>query len=199
MRYDADKWNDRWADKASGNGWRVDPWLDRHLALVAPGTALDVACGRGRNAIFLAERGFRVTALDYSAVALRQLEQEAARRGVDIVTGLTDLEQADPDLPSGPFDLLIDFHYLYRPLLAGFKTLVRPGGYVIIRTFSSAGQGSPLSIAPDMVLEPGELPKIFSSWEILVHEEGLEPSKKGGTLAGIVARRPLSAIAPTLA
>ena len=192
MRYDAEKWNERWADKSSGNGWRVDSWLERHLALVAPGTVLDIACGRGRNAIFLAERGFRVTALDYSSVALRQLKEEADRRGVDIAVGLTDLEKEKPELPPGPFDLLIDFYYLHRPLLARVKTLVRPGGYLIIRTFSSAGQGDPLSIGPDMVLEPGELLDVFSSWEILAHEEGLEPSKKGGTLAGIVARRPLS-------
>jgi hypothetical protein len=68
---------------------------------------------------------------------------------------------------------------------------LRPGGIAVIRTFSSAGPfpGGPEN--KDIVLRPGELLEIFSGWEILLHEEGLEPSeKKGGSLAGIVARRP---------
>ncbi|MBW2688610.1 MAG: hypothetical protein JRC99_01615, partial [Deltaproteobacteria bacterium] len=60
----------------------------------------------------------------------------------------------------------------------------------VLRTFSCAGSfvGGPDN--PDFVLRPGELLEIFSGWDVLFHEEGLEPSSKGGSVAGIVARRP---------
>jgi len=67
---------------------------------------------------------------------------------------------------------------------------VKPGGYAILRTFSSAGNFPPGDLDAQFVLQPQELLSIFSGWEILRHEEGLEPSRKGGSLAGILARKP---------
>jgi len=64
---------------------------------------------------------------------------------------------------------------------------------MVVRTFSRAGSFPGGLANSDFVLNPGELLELFSGWEILLHEEGLEPSKKGGSLAGIVARRPVSA------
>jgi tellurite methyltransferase len=187
-----DKWNARWRDKAADLDWQADPWLQRVLPLLPPGRALDVACGSGRNALFLAEHGFQVTAIDLAQEALDLLVREAARRGLTIDTQLVNLE-AMPLLPPGPFDLVIDFFYLHRPLLPLLCERLRPGGLLVLRTFSCAGPfpGGPGN--PDFVLNPGELPALFSGWEILVHEEGLEPSHKGGSLAGIVARRPATA------
>lgn len=187
-----DKWNARWRDKAADLHWQADPWLQRVLPLLPPGRALDVACGSGRNALFLAEHGFQVTAIDLAQEALDLLDREAARRGLTIDTQLVNLE-ATPRLPPGPFDLVIDFFYLHRPLLPLLCERLRPGGLLVLRTFSCAGPfpGGPGN--PDFVLNPGELPALFDGWEILVHEEGLEPSHKGGSLAGIVARRPATA------
>jgi len=184
-----DKWNARWRDKAANSDLQVDPWLQRVLPLLHPGRALDVACGRGRNALFLAEQGFSVTAIDLAQEALVLLDLEAARRGLAIATRQVDLEM-EPLLPAGPFDLVIDFFYLHRPLLPLLGELLRPGGLMVLRTFSCAGPfpGGPDN--PDFVLNPGELLELFQSWDILLHEEGLEPSHKGGSLAGIVARRP---------
>lgn len=187
-----DKWDARWRDKAADLDWQADPWLRRVLPLLPPGRTLDVACGSGRNAIFLAEHGFAVTAIDLSPKGLALLDREAARRGLAIDTRQVDLE-TNPLLPAGPFDLVIDFFYLHRPLLPQLRALLRPGGMMVLRTFSCAGSfpGGPDN--PAFVLTPGELLAIFADWEILVHEEGLEPSHKGGSLAGIVARRPLVA------
>lgn len=184
-----DKWNARWRDKAAALDWQADPWLQRVLPLLPPGRLLDVACGSGRNAMFLAEHGFTVTAVDLSQEALALLDQEAARRGLAIETRQVDLE-ADPLLPVGPFDLVIAFFYLHRPLLPLLKALLRPGGLMVLRTFSCAGPfpGGPGN--PDFVLNPGELLELFRDWEILCHEEGLEASHKGGSLAGVVARCP---------
>ena len=189
-----DKWNARWREKAANLDRQADPWLQRVLPLLPRGRALDVACGSGRNALFLAEHGFAVTAVDLAREGLALLGEEGARRGLAIDLRLLDLEGAAP-LPEGPFDLVIDFFYLHRPLLPRLFALLRPGGAMVLRTFSCAGPfpGGPGN--PDFVLNPGELLALFAGWEILAHEEGLEPSHKGGSLAGIVARRPALAAA----
>lgn len=182
------KWNARWRDKAANLDWQADPWLQRVMPLLPPGRTLDVACGSGRNAMFLAACGFTVTAIDLSQEALALLGREANVRALAIETRLVDLE-ADPQLPPGPFDLVIDFFYLHRPLLPMLGELLRPGGLMVLRTFSRAGPfpGGPENSA--MVLNPGELLELFRDWQVLFHEEGLEPSRKGGSLAGIVAKR----------
>jgi tellurite methyltransferase len=182
------KWNTRWRDKAE-HPFRPDSWLVKVLPLLPPGRALDVASGRGRNALFLAEQGMTVTALDVSEEALAQLDREATDRGLRIETRQVDLESS-PRLSKESFDLVIDFFFLHRPLLPALCQAVRPGGVAVLRTFSSAG---PFPGGPEhsqIVLSPGELLEIFASWEVLLHEEGVEPSRKGGSLAGIVARRP---------
>lgn len=182
-------WNDRWRKRAD-EPLTVDPWL-LALAPTLPdsGCALDLACGRGRHALFLAEQGLSVTAIDSSIEALAQLRSEAARRALAIEIRQVDLEVA-PQLPVASFDVVLLFFYLQRSLLPHLREAVRPGGLALLRTFSSAGPfpGGPAN--PDYVLRPGELLEIFAGWEILRHEEGLEPSSKGGSLAGIVARRP---------
>jgi len=187
-------WNSRWREKAD-DPWEPDPWLLKIQPLLPAGRALDIACGRGRNALYLAEQGFSVTAIDVSEEALAQLTAEVARRNLPVETRCVDLE-ADPQLYADTFDLVLDFFYLHRPLLPSLRKAVRPGGVAVLRTFSSAGHfpGGPEN--PDIVLRPGELLEIFAGWEILLHEEGIEPSRKGGSLAGIVARRPFSSVTP---
>jgi len=182
------KWNSRWHEKAGSAPWQADPWLLRVLPLLPPGRALDIASGIGRNALFLAEKGYAVTAVDISDVALTELARESGRRGLSITTLQLDLEEA-PQIPPGPFDLLLNFCYLHRPLLPRVVAEVRRGGVAVLRTFSQAGEERFGPIKPDFSLRPGELLDIFSTWEVLLHEEGLEPSKKGGSLAGIVARQ----------
>lgn len=183
-------WNDRWRERAD-RPFDPDPWLIKVLPLLpAAGRVLDIASGRGRNALFLAERGLSVTALDISEEALAQLGQEAALRQLRLETRRVDLED-DPELPAEAFDLVIDFFFLHRPLLPQLRNAVRPGGVAVLRTLSCAGSfpGGPGN--PAFVLQPGELLDIFTGWEILLHEEGVEVARKGGSVAGIVARRPL--------
>jgi tellurite methyltransferase len=182
------RWDQRWLEKASQPDQQADPWLQRITPLLVPGRVLDVACGMGRNAVYLAERGFSVTAVDVSPVALDLLKAQADKRELDIETRLIDLE-SQPLLPAGPFDLLLNLFYLHRPLLPALLKRVAAGGMAVFRTFSSAGPAQFGSVNPEFALRPGELLEIFAGWDVLLHEEGLEPSRKGGSLAGIVARR----------
>jgi SAM-dependent methyltransferase len=186
---DQDTWNQRWSDRNSHDGWQVDSWLEKQHSLLTQGTALDVACGRGRNALYLARNNYRVSGVDYSDVALQQLRDAAAAEGLGIETLEADLEW-QPQLPQGPFDLIINFYFLQRPLIPHLKEEVKPGGLLIIRTFSEVVIDEPCSLKPHMHLHQGELLELFSDWQILVYEEGIETSKKGGSLVGIVARKP---------
>lgn len=184
-----EKWNKRWQDKAGTADWQVDPWLEKVFPLLPKGTALDVACGLGHNSLYLAENGFSVTAVDVSETALKLLNEEGQKRHLIINSQQIDLE-GEALLPDGPFDLLLNFFYLHRPLLPQELAIVKPGGIAVIRTFSRIGAGQTGKVSAEMSLAAGELLEIFSGWKILLHEEGVEPSKKGGTLAGIVAQRP---------
>ncbi len=181
-------WNSVWKER-SDDSWRPDSWLERVLPMLPGGTALDVACGRGRNALFLAEKGYAVTVVDSAEQGLAQLKSEATRRGLALTLHRQDLE-GSPELPGGEYDLVLQFFYLQRSLFPYLKRAVRPGGVAVVRTFSHAGPWAGGPGHPEFALDPGELLNWFSGWEILLHEEGLEQAHRGGSLAGIVARRP---------
>jgi len=185
-----EKWNRRWLER-SGDEQTADPWLIDLADLLPIGTALDLACGRGGNALFLARRGCQVTALDIAEEALSQLASAAKAENLPITCRRIDLEAGSLPHLKG-FALAICFYYLHRPLLPWLRATIAPGGLAVMRTFSRAGPFPPPSVAPQFVLDPGELPGLFPGWQILLHEEGLVTSKKGGSLAGIIARKPVS-------
>jgi len=97
-------WDRRYA--AEGLVWGAGPnrLFAAEVAALAPGRALDLACGEGRNAIWLAEQGWDVTAVDYSQVALAKAREIAARRGVAPVFVAADLVEYHPT--EGAFDLV---------------------------------------------------------------------------------------------
>jgi len=184
-----EKWNRRWSER-SGEALFPDPWLVCHADLLPTGTALDLACGRGGNALFLARRGCQVTALDISEEALRQLASAARTENLPVVCRQVNLEGGRlPNLMG--FALATCFYYLYRPLLPWFRAALTPGGVAVLRTFSRAGRFPPSSLPEQFVLSPGELLELFPGWQVLVHEEGLEAAGKGGSLAGIIVRKPV--------
>ncbi len=184
----ANDWDKVWQERGE-KPLLFDPWLKRVLPLLPPGKVLDIACGRGRNALPMAELGYAVTALDASSQGLKQLNDEVHRRGLAITTMPQDLEQT-PQLPREAFDVVLQFFYLQRSLFDSVRNAVRPGGVVVARTFSRAGNFTGGPGNPDYVLEVGELLTLFKGWEILLHEEGLDGAERGGSLAGIVARKP---------
>ncbi len=184
----ANDWNLIWEERRQ-EPLNYDPWLQRVLPLLPRGRALDIACGRGRNALLLAEAGYAVRAVDASPPALARLAEEAQRRGLAIDTAPQDLEQT-PKLPVAAFDVVLQFFYLQRSLFDALRKAVRPGGVAVVRTFSRAGNFPDGPGNPDYVLRVGELLQVFAGWEILLHEEGLDKAARGGGLAGIVARKP---------
>lgn len=153
---------------------------------LTPGAAIDLACGAGRNALFLAERGWEVTAVDGSDKAIELLRQRSAARGLKLGTRVADLTAPDFALPPDTFDLVLIAYYLQRDLFAKVKATARPGGVVaaIVHTPEPGEQWS------EKRARPGELREVFSDCEVLWDYEG--PSRDPAhrrPVAEIVARR----------
>ena len=183
-----ESWDHRWLEKSAAP-LEPDPWLKRALPwFPRTGKVLDIACGRGRNALHLAELGFQVTGIDISRTGLNLLSQEAAKSGLQLDLQQIDLELTET-LPAGPFDVILNFFYLQRSLFPCIKRDLSPGGIAVIRTFSLAGglPAGPSNLA--FHLQPHELLEVFSGWDILLHEEGVEQARNGGGLAGIVVKK----------
>ena len=162
-------------------------WLVEHRHLLPPsGTALDVACGRGRNAIWLATQGLTVLAVDRDADAVNALNADAARLGVPVTATVLDLEAGTPVLGSEAFDVIVGVSYLYRPLFPPLIDALRPGGVLVYETFTrdQALRGKPTN--PAFLLSPGELQHLVAPLQILAAREG---EVDGRCLASVIARK----------
>jgi tellurite methyltransferase len=158
-------------------------------AKLIPGKAIDLASGAGRNALYLAERGWAVTAVDGSAKAIEIAKRRAGAGGWTVQTQVADLTEANFRLPPDAFDLALIAFYLQRNLFAVTKAAVRPGGVIA----AIAHTLEPQEKASEKRIEPGELRGFFCDWEILWEYEG--PSRDPvhrRPVAEIVARRPES-------
>jgi len=166
------------------------------VTTLKPGKALDLACGPGRHAVWLANLGWNVDAVDGSPAALDQLRNFAKESGCThkINTTCKDLEVEPPvfQLPQDNYDLIINCHFLHRPLLRAIQHGVRQGGYFIgiihLATGSSPNQHSYL-------VQPNELKTLARNWEWEIISSRDDTKRANGAetqLADsvIVARRP---------
>ncbi len=147
---DRDDWNQRYG--GAELVWTAEPnrFLVAETAGLPPGRALDVACGEGRNAVWLAERGWQVTGVDFSDVALEKARRLAASRGVDGEWLVVDLRDYEPPVRS--FDLVLVFYLqvpaeLRRPILRRAADAVADRGTFLLVAHDSdnltAGHGGP--------------------------------------------------------
>jgi len=139
------------------------------FARAACGRALDLACGSGRNALYLAELGWNVTAVDGSSVALDVLRARARERALNVDIQTADLERGEFEIGSDKYDLILDCYYLQRDLFARMQAGVPPGG-MIISIVHLADVDQPDG-APKRAY-PGELRKYFEGWTVLHYREG---------------------------
>lgn len=152
---------------------------------LTPGAALDLACGTGRNALFLAENGWKVMAVDGSETAIRVLEQRAAERNLKILAEVADLTAPGIGIPLHAFDLVVIAYYLQRDLFPRAKAATKPGG-IVIAIVHTPEPGEP---ATQKRAAPGELRTFFDDWQVLHYYEGpsRDPAHKR-PVAEIVAR-----------
>jgi tellurite methyltransferase len=133
-----------------------------------PGKALDLACGTGRNALWLAEHGWRVTAVDGASSAIRILRDRACHQHLEIDTGVANLERHEFEIAPAAWDLITICYYLQRNLFAPAKRGVAPGGILLAIVHTTAPGEEPTSNR----LRPGELKNYFDGWQILHYYEG---------------------------
>lgn len=196
-------WNRKYR-KSSHASLEPDPFLvsawSEYLAGSAPGTALDVAGGTGRHALWLAERGWNVKLVDISDVAIELANKNIAARPNDplakspdcptvrrgtITTEVQDLQSND-NLGQEAFDLVLVFVYLQRPLFPALISALKPGGLLIYKTHTIDQQrfkGGPKN--PEHLLQPNELLRAFASLRVLSYRETVR--ERG--MAEMVARK----------
>jgi tellurite methyltransferase len=113
---------------------------------IPTGKALDIATGKGRNAIFLAERGFEVVGIDISPIALAEAQRCAKQKSLAIAWQEADLEQIE--LPPLRYDLVLNFNYLQRSLIAQIKNTLTPGAWGDLRDLFDRSTGCRRSEKP---------------------------------------------------
>jgi SAM-dependent methyltransferase len=138
VQVDSRRWDERYAGAEFEWTRQPNQWVAAELAELPPGRALDLAAGEGRNSVWLAERGWRVTAVDFSRVGLDKGRKLAAARGVDgarIEWILADLGEYEPD--QGSFDLVLVAYLqvgaeLRATILARAAAALAPGGTLLV-------------------------------------------------------------------
>jgi len=163
------------------------PFLVENTGLLAAGPVLDVAMGAGRNALYLAERGFAVTGVDNDPAVLQRAEEEARARGLTVAIRAGDLENGYV-IPAEAYQTVICFNYLYRPLFPALRAALRPGGVIVYETYTvdQSRFGPPRN--PDHLLRYNELLEVFRDYRCLRYHEGTYEDRRA--VAGIVAVKP---------
>ena len=173
--------------------WSPNPLLQQviennELAFAhnAPFHALDLGCGGGRDAVFLAEQGWQVTAIDQESRVLDRAKRLADNNQQQVNWRCCNLRQSEC-LPSASFDLILMLRFLNRDLYPYLRQHTRPGGYVLIQTFSEGTEvfGSPKN--PNFILKKGELAKEFAAFEVIIDK--IEKLEDGRPIASFLARR----------
>jgi len=173
------------ADSATERGPVPNPLLINAARVLSPGHALDLACGTGHNAVWLAQHGWSVTAIDGSEAAIEILRRRAARKGVTIDAQIADLEDSAFMIVPARHDLIAMCYYFQRNLIEQCKRGLIPGGVIV----AIALLVEPGKEHSTFRLQPGELRGYFADWEILHNSEG--PDTWQHKVAEIVARRPV--------
>jgi tellurite methyltransferase len=187
---DRKRWEAKYAAGNPNPGFVPDPLLVRRASLLdGNGWALDLACGVGQNALYLARRGFDVLAVDGSYNGLRYC------RGALIGTDLrVHLVAADLDrfvLPFDRFQLVIVFRFLDRGLITRLKQTVVTGGLIVYETFNVNRLRSSPQMTRSYLLEPGELAGLFADFKTIETNDAPENRSE---LTHWIGRKPKSAV-----
>jgi SAM-dependent methyltransferase len=189
---DRERWNDRWQTAAASRDLFTPSSFLVSLAALLPTAsrdytprALDVAGGPGRNALWLAARGFGVTLVDVSSVALELARDAATAAGVSLTLVEANLESGA--LPPGPFDVIVAIDYLHRPLFSAFVTLLTRGGLLVYAQPTKKNMERNTHPSARFLLDDGELPGLVPTLDVVRYDERWFDDRHE---ARLVARRP---------
>ena len=142
--------------------------------------------GGGRNAVYLARKGFQVEGVDSSEDAVKSALKLAQEKQVEITTHLVDLER-DFFIKEEIYDVIICFNFLQRSLVPYIKKGLRPNGIIVYETYiiDQAQFGRPTN--PDYLLKHNELLEFFRDFRCLRYHEGI--METGRAVAGIITKK----------
>lgn len=183
---DRTAWDKTYARKDYVFGKDPADFLVKFVDSLPKGRALDIASGEGRNAVYLAKKGFQVEAVDISVVGLRKAKKLAAENGVKIQTVNADLNKYH--IKPGAYTTILNINYLQRSLIPEIKLGLKQGGVVVFQTYTMAHLKNPggSSMDKDYLLEAGELKKAFADFDIVHYSE--ENDGKNAT-ASLIAKK----------
>lgn len=145
-----------------------------------PGPILDLACGQGRNGLFLAARGLPVIFADHSLENLQAVQRVASAQGNKVQLWQVDLEPTDGSnpLPANAYGAILVFRYLHRPLISCIRKALTDQGVLFYETFTveQPRYGKPHN--PSFLLNSGELYGWFRDWKVIYYFEGVKQSPK---------------------
>jgi len=150
-----------------------------------------MATGEGRNAVFLAQNGFEVDAVDISRKGLKKAQELAREKGVKMNALLVDLDHYQ--IEKDRYDLIANFYFLKRRLIPKIRKGLKKGGKIIFETYilehRTLGAGGPRQAK--YFLKPNELLRLFKDFRVLFYREGI--FKEGGrrkAVASLIAEKP---------
>ena len=161
-------------------------FLVDNIQLLPTGRVLDVAMGKGRNAVYLAKKGFDVEGVDISPEAVHSALDQAREAGVTLKARVADLE-IDYHIEKSAYDVIICFNYLQRSLITQIKDGLRKGGIIVYETFTvdQAQFSKPTNL--NYLLKHNELLALFRDFRCLYYREGIAEERKA--LASIIAKK----------
>lgn len=167
--------------------WRPSPFLERVLPHLPVGRSLDLACGSGRELVWMAKHGWEAHGWDRAAEALERARGLAEREGVHVHTRVLDLER--PELPFAEplWNVVTVFRFLHRPILPWIERLLAPGGALVCETYRVGQERFGRPKHPRFLLEPGELLTAFPSCTVEIHEESTP--EHGPIMSRLLARK----------
>ncbi len=184
---DREKWNKRYAEdsyRKSNPVTLLEDWLPQ----VPVGRALDVACGAGRNSVFMAQAGFEVDAIDISHQGLGKARQNAQSQGLDINWIEHDLDQTYEFAID--YSLIVVMWYVNLPLITRLCDSLATGGYLICEEHLRVEQDVIGPGNPNYRVAPGALRKAIQELDVLSYQELIEPNAENEQVASarVVAR-----------
>lgn len=191
---EARDWDEKYREKPLL--WSAEPnrFVEEEVSRLEPGSALDLACGEGRNAVWMAEKGWEVTGVDFSGVAINRARGMAVQRGVEVRFVDADLREWEP---RHPFDLVL-IAYLHLPepdrsrMMEKATSWVAPGGHLLLvgHDVATAGVSGPPD--PEVLWDPETAARLAGDLEVLFAESRPRETDTGETALDTVmlARRP---------
>lgn len=163
------KWNQRHSDPTHQPRAAEVLYQNSHLLPVA-GSALDLACGLGGNALLMAKAGLEVTAWDLSRVAIERLQGFAEAQGMsNLRAEVRDLSKQP--LPTDSFDVIVVGYFLDRGLIPALIASLKPGGLIFYQTFTRIAVSGLGPANPDYRLGDNELLRLFEPLALRCYRE----------------------------